>query len=77
MVATNVHPEDESEPARRPRLARRSPFAPATKLCPRCLSPLVTANKDLLGIVPGQYTCPKCGYAGSVYLEKESLPEGK
>lgn len=62
----------ESGPGDRvPRLARRSPFAPATKLCPRCLSPLKTVL-GLPGMTPPSYLCPKCGYAGTVYLERES-----
>ena len=57
---------DEREPV----LARRSPFAPETKICPRCLSPLATMNKDLWVFVPSEYYCKKCGYSGSVFLEK-------
>ncbi|MDG6919988.1 MAG: hypothetical protein JRN59_00475 [Nitrososphaerota archaeon] len=56
---------------REPVLARRSPFEPDIKLCPRCLTPLTQSNKDLWGFVPAEYLCPKCGYSGSVYLEKE------
>lgn len=64
-----MHPQDE--PGREPRLARRSPFAPAAKLCPRCLAPLRSTNKDLMGFVPPEYYCTRCGYSGSVYLEKD------
>ncbi|MDG6988507.1 MAG: hypothetical protein JRN21_04190 [Nitrososphaerota archaeon] len=60
---------EEGRDEREPVLARRSPFSPATKLCPRCLSPLATSNKDLLGIIPAEYYCRKCKYSGSVYLE--------
>ena len=69
----------DSEPSERaPRLARRSPFSPSTKLCPRCLAPLEpikNAIGELWGIMPTNYECPKCGYAGTVFLEKE--PEGE
>ena len=54
-----------------PRLARRSPFAPVTKLCPNCLSPLKELNRVMAGWIPMDYYCPKCGYSGTVYLEKE------
>ncbi|HMD79136.1 MAG TPA: hypothetical protein VKF39_04040 [Nitrososphaerales archaeon] len=54
-----------------PRLARRSPLRLATKLCPRCLTPL-TARSQLGGwLVPQDYYCSKCGYAGTVFLERE------
>lgn len=62
---------DNNADGREPMLARRSPFAPAAKLCPKCLSPLTTYNKDMMGIIPSEYYCPKCGYSGSVFLEKE------
>jgi hypothetical protein len=69
LVAENV--PAESEPGdKAPRLARRSPFAPVTKLCPRCLNPLQTVL-GLPGMTPPSYFCSKCGYAGTVYLEKE------
>ena len=61
---------------REPVLARRSPFAPAAKLCPKCLSPLVSYNKDMVGIIPAEYYCPKCGYSGSVYLEEPEKGSG-
>lgn len=67
--------ESSGEPAeRQPRLARRSPFAPATKLCPKCLSPLRSGG-GLLGIIPANYTCPRCGYSGPVFVEKEPSEE--
>ena len=70
--------DSEREPEdREPVLARRSPFAPERKLCPRCLSPLAAANKDLWGFVPAEYLCPKCGYSGAVYLEKGPDDEEK
>ena len=59
---------------REPRLARRSPFTRSAKLCPRCLSPMDPIKNpigELWGIVPTNYECPKCGYAGTVFLEKE------
>ncbi|HEV2225642.1 MAG TPA: hypothetical protein VGR56_02415 [Nitrososphaerales archaeon] len=58
---------DEGEP----KLARRSPFVLAIKLCPRCLSPLKEVNRALQGWVPMNYYCTKCGYSGSVFVEKE------
>jgi len=57
---------------REPRLARRSPFVPVAKLCPKCLSPLKEVTKALAGWVPMGYYCGSCGYSGSVYLEKDS-----
>ena len=68
-----MHPQ-EAPGEREPRLARRSPFVPEAKLCPRCLKPLKVFNRDLMGFVPSEYSCPSCGYVGSVYLTKE--PEG-
>ena len=69
----------ESEPEdRAPRLARRSPFSPSAKLCPRCLTPLAPIQNpigELWGIMPTNYECPKCGYAGTVFLER--APEGE
>ena len=63
----------ESDPSERePRLARRSPFAPATKLCPRCLAPLKPRNELGGWLVPQDYVCTKCGYARSVYLENDA-----
>ena len=65
-----MHPSEDRE-ERGPRLARRSPFAPVTKLCPNCLSPLKVLNRGMTGWIPLEYYCAKCGYSGSVYLEKE------
>ena len=56
---------------REPKLARRSPFAPAAKLCPRCLSPLKELNRAMAGWIPMEYYCTNCGYSGMVYVEKE------
>ncbi len=57
---------------REPTLARRSPFVLSTKLCPKCLAPL-TARSELGGwLVPQDYYCTKCGYAGTAYLEKDA-----
>ena len=64
-----MHPQKEPDD-REPVLARRSPFALEAKLCPRCLAPLTATNKDLWGFVPAEYYCQKCGYSGSVFLEK-------
>ena len=68
-----MHPQrdpDDREHDREPVLARRSPFAPEAKLCPRCLAPLTTTNKDLWGFVPAEYYCQQCGYSGPVFLEQ-------
>lgn len=69
-----MNPEPDPDD-REPTLVRRSPFALSVKLCPRCLSPLTSMNKDLMGFVPQEYFCPKCGYSGSVFLEKEREPD--
>lgn len=64
--------EWEGEPSERePKLARRSPFVPEVKLCPKCLSPVRSMNSDLMGFVPSEYYCPKCGYSGMVYVVKD------
>ena len=62
-----------------PRFIRRSPLAPATKLCPRCLGPLSSGIKLGGWLVPQDYFCAKCGYAGTAFLEDaaESQPAGK
>lgn len=65
-----MQPEGDPD-QREPVLARRSPFVLSIKLCPKCLNPLTITTKDLWGFVPDKYYCPKCGYSGSVYLEKE------
>jgi phage-related protein len=62
---------------REPKLARRSPFAPAAKLCPKCLGPLRSMNKDLMGFIPAEYYCERCGYSGPVYFEKDKDAEGE
>ena len=72
-VAHFVQPHNEPE-EREPRLARRSPFAPAAKLCPRCLNPLTPRNKLGGWLIPQDYYCTKCGYSGTVFVEKESEP---
>jgi transposase len=71
-----VRPEGGAE-EREARLARRSPFAPESKLCPRCLSPLRSMNRDLIGFVPAEYYCPRCGYTGTVYVVRDKGSEGK
>ena len=63
-------PEDDRD-EREPRLARRSPFAPASKLCPKCLSPLKGTSGLGGWLIPMTYYCSKCGYSGSVFIEKE------
>jgi ribosomal protein L37AE/L43A len=65
-------PDDDREPE----LVRRSPLAPATKLCPRCLSPLVPRSKFGGWLFPQDYYCNKCGYAGSAFLERSEEPPG-
>jgi uncharacterized protein with PIN domain len=69
-----MQPQGEPE-EREPRLARRSPFAPVTKRCPKCLTPLKELNRAMTGWVPMEYYCPSCGYSGIVYVEQE--PEQK
>ncbi|HYC26437.1 MAG TPA: hypothetical protein VEB67_00255 [Nitrososphaerales archaeon] len=66
--------KDEGD-ERQPRLARRSPFVPATKLCPRCLSPLSTRGKLGGWLIPQDYFCSKCGYAGTAFLERDPSAE--
>ena len=70
LVAPFVQPEDEPE-NREPRLARRSPFALAKKLCPKCLSPLEVGGRLGGWLIPMSYYCPKCGYSGVVFVEPE------
>ena len=68
----------ESGPSdREPRLARRSPFAPSTRLCPKCLSPLKIANELSGWLTPLSFYCEKCGYAGTVFVEKDPDSETK
>jgi len=69
-VATVVQPADNLDD-REPKLARRSPFVLATKLCPRCLNPLEGRSKLGGWLIPQDYYCTKCGYSGSVFVEKE------
>ncbi len=73
-VAASVQPQDEPK-EREPTIARRSPFAPATKLCPKCLAPLKGTGGIGGWLVPMNYHCPKCGYTGTVYFEKENQPD--
>lgn len=68
-----MQPQGERK-EKEPRLARRSPFAPVTKLCPRCLSPLRELNRVMTGWIPMDYYCSKCGYSGTVFIEKEPEP---
>jgi hypothetical protein len=70
FVESDDHPDE-----REPMLTRRSPFEPARKLCPRCLTPL-KANMGIGGfITPMNYSCPKCGYYGTVFFEGEGEPQ--
>ena len=71
-----MQPEDQPE-QREPKLARRSPFAPVTKLCPRCLSPLQGGGGLGGWLIPMTYRCQKCGYAGTVFLEQEPQKENE
>ena len=41
-----------------------------TKLCPNCLNPLEPIDKLSGWVTPEAFTCSKCGYVGSVALEK-------
>jgi len=65
-----VQPPGEPD-EREPTLARRSPFVLSTKLCPRCLNPLTPGNKLGGWLIPQYYYCTKCGYSGTVFVEKE------
>jgi hypothetical protein len=68
--------EQDGDPAdARPRIVRRSPLKPATKLCPRCLHPVKNASKLGGWLIPMTYQCPNCGYRGTAFLEQTS-PEG-
>ena len=69
-VGESVQSQGDTD-KREPRLARRSPFSPEVKLCPKCLSPVKSVNKDLVGFVPAEYYCQKCGYSGMVYVVKD------
>jgi hypothetical protein len=72
-----VDPQGEPE-EREPKLARRSPFVAEVKLCPKCLTPVKSFTADLMGFVPAEYYCPKCGYSGMVYVVKDKdETEGK
>ncbi len=60
-------PEDSDEGM--PRLVRRNPSKPVTKLCVNCLAPLEKGSQLGGWLVPQDYYCTKCGYKGYVYLE--------
>ncbi len=68
-----MQPPGEPE-EREPRLARRSPFAFSAKLCPSCLSPLKVTNELSGWMTPLSFYCEKCGYSGTVFVEKEPEP---
>jgi len=74
MIANPVPPQDEPQD-RQPTLARRSPFAPATKLCPKCLSPLQGGGGIGGWLIPMNYFCSRCGYSGTVFIEREPEKE--
>ena len=61
----------DADEEKQPRLARRSPFVHVSKLCPRCLSPLSAEGKLGGWLIPQTYYCAKCGYSGTVFLEKD------
>ncbi|HUI86123.1 MAG TPA: hypothetical protein VLY21_03080 [Nitrososphaerales archaeon] len=60
----------------KPRMARRSPLVPSTKLCPRCLKPLKKGSQLGGWLVPQDFYCESCGYKGTVFLEQDAQPEG-
>ncbi len=74
VVVAVVQPEDKAD-EREPKLARRSPFVLATKLCPRCLSPLEGRSKLGGWLIPQDYYCTKCGYSGTVFVERGAPDE--
>ena len=74
VVRALMQPQDDPS-EREPRLARRSPFEPARKLCPKCLSPLRGTGGLGGWLIPMSYYCPKCGYSGTVFVEKEAGQE--
>lgn len=59
----------------KPRVVRKSPLAPTTKLCPRCLKPLQKGSKLGGWLVPQDYFCEACGYKGTLFLEQEAGPD--
>ena len=73
-VAIFVKPPDDQD-EKQPTLARRSPFAPAKKLCPKCLAPLQGGGGLGGWLIPMNYYCKKCGYSGTVFIEQEQQPE--
>jgi len=60
----------------RPRVVRKNPMIPTTKLCPRCLKPLQKGSKLGGWLVPQDYYCEACGYQGTLFLEKEEASQG-
>ena len=42
------------------------------KLCPKCKSKEIVLDA---GIITGQYYCKKCGYCGSLIIEKFNASE--
>ena len=59
-----------ADPSEKPRIVRKSPLKPVVKLCPKCTAPLSTGSKLGGWLIPQDYYCEKCGYRGTVYLEK-------
>jgi hypothetical protein len=59
-----------------PRLVRRNPSKPVTKLCVNCLAPLEKGSELGGWLVPQDYYCKKCGYKGYVYLEDRRSEDG-
>jgi len=72
-VASLMQQDDQGD--RQPTLARRSPFVPARKLCPKCLSPLKGGGGLGGWLIPMSYYCEKCGYSGTVFIEQERQEE--
>lgn len=64
MVASKTGREAASD---KPRIRRRF-FT--TKICPNCLNELEPINQLSGRITPEGYFCSKCGYVGSVALER-------
>lgn len=60
--------------AGRPRFRRRF-FT--TKLCPNCLGELKPLSELSGKVTPESFYCEKCGYAGSVALERREDEPGE
>lgn len=60
-----------------PRLVRRNPSKPVTKLCVNCLTPLSKGSELGGWLLPQDYYCKSCGYRGFVYLEDRRSEDEK